>query len=49
MERDVSAQILHHQRDEYAGMKVKETKQIKELEQENSRVSNVLGDLSFEK
>ena len=44
----VSEATLHRWRNQYGGMKANEAKRLKELEQENSRLKNLVANLSLD-
>ena len=46
---EVSEQTFHRWRAQYGGMKAKEAKRLKELEQENVRLKKLVADLSLDK
>ncbi|MCC6682948.1 MAG: transposase [Phycisphaeraceae bacterium] len=45
---EVSEQTFHRWRNQYGGMKATEVKRLKELEQENARLKNLVADLSLD-
>ena len=46
---EISEQTFHRWRNQYGGMKAKEAKRLKELEQENTRLKKLVADLSLDK
>jgi len=44
----ISEQTFHRWRNQYGGMKAKEAKRLKELEQENARLKKLVADLSLD-
>jgi transposase-like protein len=46
---EVSEQTFHRWRNQYGGMKAKEAKRLKELEQENARLKKLLADAELDK
>ena len=46
---EVSEATFHRWRAQYGGMKAKEAKRLKELEQENTRLKKLVADLSLDK
>lgn len=45
---EVSEQTFHRWRNQYGGMKQREAKRLKELEQENARLKKLVADLSLD-
>lgn len=45
---EISEQTFHRWRHQYGGMKANEAKRLKELEQENARLKNLVADLSLD-
>ncbi len=45
----IAEQTFHRWRNQYGGMKVKDAKRLKELEQENTRLKKLVADLSLDK
>ena len=45
----ISVDTYHRWRREYGGMKVEQTKRLKELEKENARLKRLVADLSLDK
>ena len=48
-EATVSEQTYYRWRKEYGGLKLAQTKKLKELERENARLKRIVADLSLEK
>jgi len=46
---EVSEQTFHRWRNQYGGMKAKDVKRLKELEQENARLKKAVADLMLDK
>ncbi len=46
---EVSEQTFHRWRNQYGGMKAKEAKRLKELEQENTRLKRAVAELTLDK
>jgi len=46
---EVSEQTFHRWRNQYGGMKAKDVKRLKELEQENARLKKAVADLTLDK
>lgn len=46
---EISEQTFHRWRNQYGGMKADEAKRLKELEQENQRLKQLVADLSLDK
>ena len=45
---EISEQTFHRWRNQYGGMKAKEAKRLKELEQENTKLKRMYADLALE-
>jgi transposase-like protein len=45
----VSEQTYYRWRNEYGGMRIDQTKRLKEIEKENSRLRKLVADLSLDK
>jgi len=45
----IAEQTFHRWRNQYGGMKGREAKRLKELEQENARLKKLVADLSLDK
>ncbi len=46
---EISEQTFHRWRNQYGGMKAREMKRLKELEQENRRLKKLVADLTLDK
>ena len=46
---EISEQTFHRWRKQYGGMKAKEAKRLKELEEENKRLKKLVADLTLDK
>ncbi|MCK4872004.1 MAG: transposase [Phycisphaerales bacterium] len=46
---EISEQTFHRWRNQYWGMKAKEAKRLKELEQENTRLKRAVAELTLDK
>jgi transposase-like protein len=46
---EISEQTFHRWRNQYGGMKAKEAKRLKELEQENKRLKKLLAEAELDK